>query len=234
MKTNVVKQLRALLLALLILGMGTTIVLAASRDIVVWDFEGEVLTPSIDEPAGLGGTPATAQGGPNNGTESFPAGNGSTDAWSFNGWSQSGRDDDIYFQFRIDLTYFGGMTLYFDDRASSTGPQSYDIRYSTDGGTNWTDAATAQGTHPDFTASPMNTHSLGIAAGSSDVIVRIYGYGATASTGTWRIDNVRFFATTNENAVTMNNLAANSTNSFFGLGTAFVFVAGLLILRKRK
>jgi uncharacterized protein len=163
-------------------------------DFAVWDFEGATTDPSVD----LTGN-AVASAGSDLGGESFPAGNpaGTSGAsWSFNNWAQTDAlDTDRYFEFKVDLSTFENINLSFAERRSGTGPLTFEIHYSTDG-TTFTQV-------PDsVTVLPNNTnwrsHSFDLSglnseiAGQSFVQFRIYGYDATGSTGTWRIDDVTF------------------------------------------
>jgi len=68
-------------------------------------------------------------------TFSAPAGNGSTKAFSANTYSTGD-----YFQFTTPTTGTSNIQLLFDQTASSTGPTTWKVAYSTDG-TNFTDLA---------------------------------------------------------------------------------------------
>jgi uncharacterized protein len=160
----------------------------------LWDFEGATTDPAID----LTGN-AAASAGSGLGNESFVAGNpsGTSDtSWSFNNWSQTSEPDATrYFEFKVDTSAYEDISLTFAERRSGTGPTTFVIHYSTDASMFTPIAATLtdelSGTDwraHDFDFSTLNEHI----AGQSAVQFRIYGYGASGSTGTWRIDDVTF------------------------------------------
>ena len=64
-----------------------------------WDFEGEVSTPTTVAP---NVTATAAVFGPSVGGVSFPAGNGSTDAYSGNNWSTGGIAADRYLEISVE------------------------------------------------------------------------------------------------------------------------------------
>jgi hypothetical protein len=70
--------------------------------------------------------------------------------------------------------------LALDVKASSTGPASGDVATSAD----------AFATHTaSFAGSATPTVTLAGASGTGAIEVRVYGYGATGSSGTFRIEN---------------------------------------------
>jgi DNA/RNA endonuclease G (NUC1)/PKD repeat protein len=82
-------------------------------------------------------------------------------------------------------------SIRFDDRASATGPQSFDIQISQQ--SNFSTVLYDTGvhsTHQAFTATPMNSLALTNAGLTGTVFFRIYGYAAGGSAGTWRLDNL--------------------------------------------
>jgi PKD repeat protein len=87
----------------------------------------------------------------------------------------------------------------FDDRASGTGPKNFDVQIST----NATFASVvydsgAQSAHTGFTTTPMNNLALSVSNLTGTVYFRIYGYGGTAATGTWRVDNINVQGSTTQ------------------------------------
>ncbi len=79
----------------------------------------------------------------------------------------------------LDLT-----SLTFDDKKSTYGPVNWSITVN---GL----AADSGNTHSSFSSTtPMNTASLSAFQDLTTVDVMIYGFGATDSRGTWRLDNV--------------------------------------------
>jgi predicted extracellular nuclease len=162
----------------------------------VWDFEGATTDPSVD----LTGN-AVASAGSGLGNESFVAGNPtgtSGTSWSFNNWSQTSEPEATrYFEFKVDLTDFANIGLSFAERRSGTGPLTFEIHYSTDG-TAFSQIPATVTTLPNNTS--WRTHGFDLSslnaeiAGQSSVQFRIFGYDASASAGTWRIDDVTFTA----------------------------------------
>ncbi len=194
----------------------------------VWDFEGQTTDPSVD----LSGN-AVASAGSALGGESFPAGNPtgtSGTSWSFNNWSQTGAlDTERYFEFKVDLSNYETINLSFAERRSGTGPLAFEIHYSTDGVT-FTQIPDATTTLPNNTNWRNHTFDLsGLRsdiAGQPSVQFRIYGYGASGTTGTWRIDDVTFSAVdeveppVEPGVVVMWDFEGDSTEPAMGSGTA--------------
>ena len=116
---SVKELLKSIVLVALVLALFVPVVLADSRDIVVWDFDDSNTIPSTDEPTG-----STATGGSGLTGPTWREGNPSSGkAWCFSNWNQGiSRGDDDYFEFNINLSNFGGLTLYFDEHTSATGP----------------------------------------------------------------------------------------------------------------
>ncbi len=161
----------------------------AQTDIVTWTFEGDVSTTAT----GTG----TATAGTGVGNESFPAGNGGGDSWSFTGWSDGAIDTDAYVQFSTSTSGFEDIQFLFDERRSSTGIRDLEVRYSTDE-TTFTTIPTTVTNVPDNTS--YRSHSFDLSSitalnNQATIYFRIYGYNAEASTGTWRFDNVKIQGT---------------------------------------
>jgi len=98
------------------------------------------------------------------------------------GWPQTAaRDANKYFQIKV-AHAAGTYVLEFDIRSSNTGPKKYDIVSST-GGT-----LVTGGDYTGATAFQHITWTGALPEGTNDI--RIYGYGATAAGGTFRIDNI--------------------------------------------
>jgi predicted extracellular nuclease len=161
--------------------------------IAQWTFEGDSLEPStgegmVDRGSGLG-------------NEGFVTGNPGR-AWTFNNWSLSGLDDTRWVEFAVSTEGFEGISFSFDANRSGTGPRTFEIHYSTDGET----FTQLPSTLTSVTNDNWNTYSFNLSDTSElddqeRLALRIYGYGATGPTGTWRFDNVTFSSTTDESPV---------------------------------
>lgn len=182
MQKRILKKLSfALILLLSFFGLQAQ----AQTDIVTWTFEGDVSTVAT-------GTGTNAVGS-SVGSETFPAGNGGGDSWSFNGWSTGALNADDYFQFSTSTSGFEAIQFLFDERRSGTGIRDFEVRYSTDGTTFTAIPATVTNV-PDNTQ--YRSHSFDFSAitaidNQTTVFFRVYGYNAEAATGTWRFDNVK-------------------------------------------
>jgi hypothetical protein len=82
-------------------------------------------------------------------------------------------------------------SLSFDDRASSTGPKSFDVRISQQADfSSVIYDSQARSTHTGFSSTPMNVFTPTSSNLTGTIYFRIYAYGAGGSAGTWRIDNL--------------------------------------------
>lgn len=152
-----------------------------------WNFTGSVITPS----QGYGLLTTAGLTGPTWPASQPPATN--DPAISHTNWGTGalvqGTD---YIQFTISTAGRGSIRMDFIDYRSATGPANFAIFYSTDG-TNFTQlggayavAATTWASRSiDFSSVPaINDRNL--------VYIRLYGYNAGSTAGTWRQDNVTF------------------------------------------
>jgi len=228
------------MLLIVLIGLLPTPAIAAPVDFTQWTFENDQTSgspvPSLDLTGNAVASRGTGLTIPSTGE--FPAGNGSTYSWSFVGWSTGALDDNDYYEFMVDLTNYGHITLNFDERRSGTGIRDLEVRYSTDG-TNFTQIPATVTNVPDDTNWRSHSFDLGSGTavdlairGQSTVYFRIYGYTAESTAGTWRIDNVTFNATTNPTAVTFSGMTA--TSPFAALAVGLLTATGLVVLRKRK
>ncbi|MCC6624739.1 MAG: amidohydrolase family protein [Deltaproteobacteria bacterium] len=99
------------------------------------------------------------------------------------GWpTGTARDETKYYQITVAHSA-GTYKLEFDIRSSSTGPKKYDVVSSTGG---------VLVTGADYTGDTAFQHVTwtGALPGGTNVI-RIHGYGGSAATGTFRLDNVQ-------------------------------------------
>ncbi len=130
-------------------------------------------------------------------TYTSPAGNGSLYGFSSNNWSIGD-----YYEARVSTSNYSNISVSWDQARSSTGPASFELIFSVDGGTSWTTVAAytvlqsggggAPGTWSSTTYNALYSSSRAL-AGAEDaslLIVRFRSTVAGASTGTNRIDNV--------------------------------------------
>ena len=162
-------------------------------------------------------------------TWSSPAGNGSTYSLSCNNWTISD-----YFQISCSTTgYADPISFSFDQTRSSTGPATFDVLMSTDGGASFSTvlasyaviqaglAGTGTTTWNTVTNQPttFTTTVSGLTAASNQatVIFRIQSTVTTAAAGTNRVDNIQ-----------VNSGAVPSPGAI-----ALVGLAGLIARRRR-
>jgi len=136
-------------------------------------------------------------------TWSSPAGNGSTYSLSCNNWTISD-----YFQISCSTTgYADPISFSFDQTRSSTGPATFDVLMSTDGGASFSTVLAAYSvaqaglagsgttTWNSVTNQPtaFTTTVSGLTAASNQatVIFRIQSTVTTAAAGTNRVDNIQ-------------------------------------------
>ncbi len=130
---------------------------------------------------------------------SSPAGNGSQYSFSSNNWTVGS-----YYEIRLSTAGFEGVSVSWDQTRSSTGPSSFELMMSTDGGVGFTSigaytviAAGQAGTNTtnwnSTTYQPAFnfTFSAGAeASNSSEVVFMFYSHSTASSAGTSRIDNI--------------------------------------------
>jgi uncharacterized protein len=200
----------------------------ATETFTAWDFEGPTTNPSID----LTGNAQASAGSGLSGEAFFagnPAGTSGT-AWSFSNWSLADSPDSTkYFDFKVDLSSYRNVNLSFAERRSGTGPLTFEIHYSTDG-------TTFSPIPETITAVPNNTnwrsHTFDLSglnetvSGRPSVHFRIFGYNATGTSGTWRIDDVTFVgnAFTAEPPPGVDLVAGKSGPAQASLGETFDYV----------
>ena len=130
-------------------------------------------------------------------TYTSPAGNGSQYAFSSNNWSIGD-----YYEARVSTSNYSNISVSWDQTRSATGPASFELIFSVDGGTSWTTVAAytvlqsggggAPGTWGSLTYNSLYTNSFTL-TGAEDaglLIVRFRSTVTAAATGSNRIDNV--------------------------------------------
>jgi len=130
-------------------------------------------------------------------TYTSPAGNGSQYAFSSNNWSIGD-----YYEARVSTSNYSNISVSWDQARSATGPASFELIFSVDGGTSWTTVAAytvlqsggggAPGTWSSTTYNALYSSSQAL-AGAEDaslLIVRFRSLVTTAAAGSSRIDNV--------------------------------------------
>jgi hypothetical protein len=165
--------------------------------VVQWDFQTPPadLTDSATSPsvaASIGTGTAVGVHASTATDWSTPAGNGSSDSLSSNTWATGD-----YYQFSFATTGFAGMTLSFDQTRSSTGPDSFKLAYSTNGGSSFTDFATYTVGAVTWSSATPNSASTftfdlsGVSALDNNpaVVLRLVSNVTPAAGGTNRVDN---------------------------------------------
>ena len=133
-------------------------------------------------------------------TWSSPAGNGSTYSLSSNNWATGD-----YYQVSVATTGYSDISVSWDQTRSGTGPASFSLTMSTDGGANFTTLlasynvvqAGLAGTGTTTWNSVTNqtgfttTTIVGIsAANKGNILLRFNSLSTTAAAGTGRVDNI--------------------------------------------
>ena len=155
----------------------------------------------------LSSTHQLASSGANATSYTSPAGNGSTYAFSSNVWKAGD-----YYQAAFSGTGYSGLSFAWDFTRSTTGPATWTVIMSVDGGTNWStllatytpivNSATPTGAGTWNTSTYIAAYTSSIALGASadnasSIIVRVQALvdsvnssGTYQAGGTARIDNV--------------------------------------------
>ena len=135
-------------------------------------------------------------------TYTSPVGNGSQYAFSSNNWSTG----DFY-EARLSTLGYSDISISWDQTRSSTGPATFELVMSTDGGANFTTLLAsytvlqsggggAPGTWSSTTYNPIYSLNQAAAAADNqaDVIFRFRSLATTAAAGSSRIDNVMIYS----------------------------------------
>lgn len=178
----------------LILGTSFTI---HSQNLAVWNFEGDVTTPSFTQ-VNIMANPAAFGSGVVVPITPFVAGNPGR-AYTASNWATGMLDPNKYIEFTIGPVAGYMMSLAsfgFDHRRSSTGVRAWELRSSLDSYTSTIASKSIADVDTWFIESvslPINYEDL-----SANVSFRIYGFTTEASAGTWRFDDVYFTGTAEE------------------------------------
>lgn len=121
-----------------------------------WTFQTTPPTTSGPHTADSGFFAASSFASTNSGgTISSPAGNGSSNSFSSNGWNAG-----EYYQFSTNTVGFDAITVSYAQAASGTGPRDFQFQFSTDG-TNFTNfGAGYVGPTADFNATTPNSANV--------------------------------------------------------------------------
>lgn len=176
----------------------------ASVMIANWTFETSVPTTGGPHAAEAGFFAASSFASSNTGgTFSNPAGNGSAESFSSNGWNTG-----EYFQFTTSTTGFEDITIQWDQTGSNTGPRDFVLQY--DIGSGFQNALSYQLTNDGWssaTGNPVSVRSFDFSAinameNLANVTFRLTMTGTTAITGgtvaaagSGRVDNFVISAT---------------------------------------
>jgi hypothetical protein len=154
--------------------------------ITQWTFTGNTTNPS----AGYGTLSGTGISGPSY----VSSGIANPPAISFSGWNIASLDTGKYVEIGISTAGRYSISLMLTSNVSSiSGPDQFDLQYSIDGG-GFTSAGVRSITVDELTYIYDFT-SDGAFDNKNSVVFRLYAYGASSSTSTWRIDNVSITGT---------------------------------------
>jgi MYXO-CTERM domain-containing protein len=130
-------------------------------------------------------------------TYTSPSGNGSQYSFSSNNWSIGD-----YYEARVSTSNYSNISVSWDQARSSTGPASFELIFSVDGGQSWINAAAytvlqsggggapATWSSTTYNAIYTNNQALAGADNASELIIRFRSLATGAATGSNRIDNV--------------------------------------------
>ena len=187
--------------------------------IAQWNFDASTAVPTTTAAnttvtnvvygSGITGTPAYFGGNPSTGK-----------AISNTGWNVTAIDLTKYLE--VSITPSAGFSFNltnfkFDGLRSSSGATNWAVRSSVD---NFSTDIMIGTTGTSFSTNTISLTSSSYQNLSNIVKVRIYGYGATASTGTFRVDNITFSGSINSSSPTLtaNPTTLSNLNYFSGNG----------------
>jgi len=125
------KKTITLMISLAVIAFVMLFIQATAQPVVItqWDFEGDVITPSIGSgtAANIGGT-----------TFTFAAGNGGGRAWNTTTYpAQSTGSGTAGVEFMVSTLGYQNIVISWDHRSSGTGSRWYELRYTLNNGANW-------------------------------------------------------------------------------------------------
>ncbi len=125
--------------------------ISSAQTIAQWTFETSVPTTGgpLAPEFGLGSVTSNTGG-----TFSNPAGFGSQESWSSNGWNAL-----EFFQFQVSTTGLSGISVNWAQTSSNTGPSSFSLSYGTNG-TTFTSFGTYSVTNDGWDTTVTPTESL--------------------------------------------------------------------------
>ena len=117
----------------------------------------------------------------------------SKNGWNGQGWNSASRNENAYFQFTVTATddfYLNLGELALNLRSSKTGPANAEVRWSLNG-TSWTSAGAFDvPLDGNDKGHPFTADCTGATVDNGQTItIRIYAWGASAKSGTFRIGN---------------------------------------------
>lgn len=130
-------------------------------------------------------------------TYTSPAGNGSQYSFSSNNWSSGD-----YYEARVSTSNYSNISVSWDQARSSTGPSSFELIFSTNGGASFTTVTSytvlqsggggAPATWSSTVSNAIYTSSQALAGAedASQLLIRFRSLVTAAATGSNRIDNV--------------------------------------------
>lgn len=183
-------------------GLVSIVASAASADVIAgWSMPTAVATSTTGATYSYGAanSGALVSGSMLSGTHSSastawssPAGNGSTYAFSSNGWNVGD-----YYQISLATTGYSGVSVAWEQTRSSTGPAGFEAVLSVDGGSTFSSLGSYTVNQVSWSATvPVTTSSFGslasAAGNQASVIIRfkVVTAGTSTTTGTNRIDNI--------------------------------------------
>jgi PKD repeat protein/endonuclease/exonuclease/phosphatase family metal-dependent hydrolase len=180
----------------------------SSGTLAYWNFDGSTPNPTVVM-ANISATPVATS---NTGSIQYFGGNPSSgQAIATEGFPTSGGPPTTSTPcFTFSLVVTNGSvasvsSLSFDDQRSATGPTAFTVQISQTANFSSGIYTSAQQTAHTAIASGANSFPLALSSLTGTIYFRIYGYSATSSGGTWRIDNLKVQGSVTSPASTVGN-----------------------------